>query len=55
MILIATPTQYIFKRKKKKESNLFCGGFKRSQVFLKKYYPTGWRFFKNPEGLNFTF
>jgi hypothetical protein len=30
-----------FKRKKeKKESRHKSGGFKRSQVFLKKYYPT---------------
>jgi len=30
----------IFKRKKeKKESDPCSGGFKRSQVFLKKYYP----------------
>ena len=32
---------YIFKRKKeKKESRRNSGGFKMSQVFLKKYYPT---------------
>jgi len=31
---------YIFKRKKgKKESRVIFGGFKRSQAFLKKYYP----------------
>ena len=35
---------YIFKRKKeKKESRLIKGGFKWSQVFLKKYYPTAMR------------
>ena len=34
-------THKIFKRKKeKKESRRISGGFKRSQVFLKKYYPT---------------
>ncbi|OYX86721.1 MAG: hypothetical protein B7Y83_00420 [Flavobacteriales bacterium 32-34-25] len=30
----------IFTKKKKKESLHIIGGFKISQVFLKKYYPT---------------
>ena len=30
----------LFWKEKKKESHSSSGGFKRSQVFLKKYYPT---------------
>ena len=37
----SSSSHIIFKRKKeKKESRRISGGFKRSQVFLKKYYPT---------------
>jgi hypothetical protein len=39
------------KRKKgKKESSLSGVGFKRSQVFLIKYNPHGWRFYQKPGG-----
>jgi hypothetical protein len=31
---------HLKRKKEKKESSLSRGGFKRSQVFLKKYYPT---------------
>ena len=41
MMLSLRSAPYIFKRKKeKKESRRNSGGFKMSQVFLKKYYPT---------------
>jgi hypothetical protein len=39
MMLPLRSAPYILKRKKK-ESHSSSGGFKKSQVFLKKYYPT---------------
>jgi hypothetical protein len=39
------------KRKKgKKESRISSEGFKRSQFFLIKYNPNGWRFHQKPGG-----
>jgi hypothetical protein len=33
------PLKFSKRKKEKKESRHISGGFKRSQVFLKKYYP----------------
>jgi hypothetical protein len=33
------PLKFFKTKKEKKESRRIGGGFKRSQVFLKKYYP----------------
>jgi hypothetical protein len=43
------------RKKEKKESDLSCVGFKRSQVFLIKYDPHGWRFYQKPVGLELYF
>jgi hypothetical protein len=40
MCLVALGTLLFLKEKEKKESRIRRGGFKRSPVFLKKYYPT---------------
>lgn len=53
MLLLAFQSSYIFKRKK--ESHFLRGGFKRSQVFLIKYNPDGWRFYQKPAGLELYF
>ena len=56
MLLLAFQSSYIFRRKKeKKESYFSCAGFKRSQVFLIKYNPNGWRFYQKPGGLELYF
>jgi hypothetical protein len=49
-------TYKFFKRKKrKKESHSFKCKVSKKQVFLKKYYPDGWRFFQKPVGLELAF
>ncbi|MDR6845365.1 hypothetical protein J2W95_002072 [Flavobacterium granuli] len=42
MLLLAFQASpiHLKRKKEKKESRISSGGFKRSQVFLKKYYPT---------------
>jgi hypothetical protein len=52
MLLLAFQASpiYLKRKKEKKESNLSGGGFKRSQVFLIKYNPYGWRFYQKPGG-----
>jgi hypothetical protein len=43
MCLAALGTLLFLKEKEKKESRLRSGGFKKSQVFLKKHYPIIYR------------
>jgi hypothetical protein len=43
------------KKKKKKESHHIKWRVSKKQVFLKKYYPNGWRFFQKPVGLELAF
>jgi hypothetical protein len=40
MLSLRSASYHFLKKKKKKERLIKSGGFKRSQVYLKKYYPT---------------
>lgn len=57
MLLLAFQASLIYlkRKKRKKESSRSGGGFKRSQVFLIKYNPNGWRFYQKPGGLELYF
>jgi hypothetical protein len=46
---------HLKRKKEKKESRISGEGFKRSQVFLIKYNPNGWRFYQKPAGLELYF
>jgi hypothetical protein len=49
------PINFFKRKKRKKESHSFKRKVSKKQVFLKKYYPNGWRFYQKPEGLELAF
>jgi hypothetical protein len=52
---LAPPIKFFKTKKEKKESHSSKWKVSKMQVFLKKYYPNGWRFFQKPAGLGLAF